>query len=113
MDVQVVPPLTDLNTPPEAVPTTTCVQSLSRASIAAMRLFKLALPMLRQWASLMRPSSSDWAGAGRITPSRHAVVATQRRTHAGCFVLVFIPVSLLASQRSTGHSLPVGGLHCW
>jgi hypothetical protein len=63
MGAKVMPPLVLFQTPPDAVPTTTWVQSLSSASIDEMRPIWLALPMFRQRRSLMSRSSSGWAAS--------------------------------------------------
>jgi hypothetical protein len=61
--VQLVPALVDLNTPPDALPTTTCEKSFSSASIAEMRPIRLALPMLRHFNEATIGSVENDAGA--------------------------------------------------
>ncbi len=55
---QVVPALTDLYTPPEAVATRTLLKSASSASMSEMRPLMLAGPMLRH----LRSRTRSWSG---------------------------------------------------
>jgi len=83
-----LPALTVFQTPPDPVPTTATAKLSSSASTDEMRPLRLALPMLRHFRSLRRPSSicagvgAGAAGAGDAVAVRPLLTKAISRTAA-------------------------------